>query len=199
LQFETFDESYLDRLRSGDPRTQAHFFAYFNQLMQLKLRSRLRTTHEIEDVKQETFTRFFTALRQGKIRQPDRLGPYVNSMCANVLREQYRDHDSKVATIDDDSGSNEIPDPVADVEGFVLSKQLQEKVRQILDQMPERDRRILKGIFIEERDKNDVCRDFGVHRDYLRVLLHRAKLAFKAEYLKTINRPPPGQPAVGAR
>jgi hypothetical protein len=31
------------------------------------------------------------------------------------------------------------------------------------------------------------------------VLLHRAKLAFKAEYLKTINRPPPGQSAVGAR
>jgi hypothetical protein len=36
-----------------------------------------------------------------------------------------------------------------------------------------------------------------VHRDYLRVLLHRAKLAFKAEYLKTIDRPPPGQSAAG--
>jgi len=167
--------------------------------MQLKLRSRLRTVHEIEDVKQETFTRFFTALRAGKIRQPDRLGPYVNSMCANVLREQYRDHDAKVTPIDDDAGCNEIPDPGADVEGLVLAKQLQGKVRQILDQMPERDRRILKGIFIEEREKDEVCRDFGVHRDYLRVLLHRAKLAFKAEYLKTINRPPPGESAAGAR
>lgn len=197
MQFEAFDQSYLDRLRSGDPCTQAHFFAYFSQLMQLKLRSRLRATHEIEDVKQETFTRFFIALREGKIRQPDRLGPFVNSMCANVLREQYRGHDPKVTPIDDDAGSNEIPDPVTDVEGFVLSKQLQEKVREILDQMPERDRRILRAIFLEEGDKDEICREFGVDRDYLRVLVHRAKLAFKSEYLKTINRPPPGQSAAG--
>lgn len=197
MQFEDFDQAYLERLRSGDPRTQAHFFAYFSQLMQLKLRSRLRATHEIEDVKQETFTRFFTALREGKIRQPDRLGAYVNAMCVNVLREQYRDHDPKVTPIDDDSGSNEIPDPGTDVEKFVVSKQLQGKVREILDQMAERDRRILRAIFLEEQNKDDVCREFGVHRDYLRVLLHRAKLAFKAEYLKIINRPPPGQSAVG--
>jgi RNA polymerase sigma-70 factor, ECF subfamily len=196
LQFEDFDQSYLDRLRSGDPRTQAHFFAYFSRLMQLKLRSRLRAAHEIEDVKQETFARFFTALREGKIRQPDRLGPFVNAMCANVLREQYRDHDPRLSPIEDDAGANEIPDSATDVEGFVLSKQLQGKVREILDQMPERDRRILRAIFLEEQDKDEVCREFRVQRDYLRVLLHRAKLAFKAEYLK-INRPPPGQSAIG--
>jgi len=196
LQFEAFDQSYLDRLRSGDPRTQAHFFAYFSQLMQLKLRSRLRTTQEIEDVKQETFARIFTALHQGKIRHPDRLGPYVNSVCANVLLEQYRDHNPKVTPIDDEN-SGDIVDPGTDVEAIVLSKELQGKVREILDEMPERDRRILSAIFLEEQDKDEVCREFGVHRDYLRVLLHRAKLAFKAEYLKIINRPPPGQSAAG--
>jgi RNA polymerase sigma-70 factor (ECF subfamily) len=31
-------------------------------------------------------------------------------------------------------------------------------------------------IFIEERDKDDVCRELGIDRDYLRVLLHRAKM-----------------------
>lgn len=196
MQFEAFDQSYLDRLRSGDPRTQAHFFAYFNQLMQLKLRARLRTVQEIEDVKQETFARVFTALQNGKIRQPDRLGPFVNSMCTNVLREQYRSN-SKVTSIDDEV-ANEIPDGAVNVEGVVAARQMEQKVREILDEMAERDRRILRAVFLEEQDKDEVCRDFGVDRDYLRVLVYRAKLAFKSEYLKVINRPPPDQSAAGA-
>jgi len=33
--------------------------------------------------------------------------------------------------------------------------------------------------------------DFGVDRDYLRVLLHRAKQAFKVLYLKNMGDEPP--------
>jgi len=44
----------------------------------------------------------------------------------------------------------------------------------------------LREVFLEERDKDAICQDFGVDRDYLRVLLHRAKQAFKAVYLKKI-------------
>jgi RNA polymerase sigma-70 factor (ECF subfamily) len=47
----------------------------------------------------------------------------------------------------------------------------------------------LREIFLEERDKDAVCQDFGVDRDYLRVLLHRAKQAFKAVYLKNMPTP----------
>jgi RNA polymerase sigma-70 factor, ECF subfamily len=190
LQFQPFDEQYVDRLRSGDPQTQQHFFSYFSELMQLKLRSRLRTIQAIEDVKQETFTRILIALRKpGGIRQPDRLGAYVNSMCNNVLSEQYRD-DAKVTPIDEQT-ANEMPDRKIDVEHTVAAKQLEEKVRAILDEMSERDRRIIKEVFLEERDKDEVCQDFGVDRDYLRVLVHRAKQSFKAEYSRIIDRRPP--------
>jgi len=63
------------------------------------------------------------------------------------------------------------------------------KVREILEEMPERDRRLLREIFLEERDKDQVCHDFGVDREYLRVLLHRAKQSFKALYLKNNDAP----------
>ena len=69
----------------------------------------------------------------------------------------------------------------------IAFKQTQEKVREILEELPERDRRIIKEIFIEERDKDEVCRSYGVNRDYLRVLLHRAKKAFKSHYLSKIS------------
>jgi RNA polymerase sigma-70 factor (ECF subfamily) len=50
--------------------------------------------------------------------------------------------------------------------------------------MPRRDRDLLRAIFFEEKDKDSVCREMGVDREYLRVLVHRAKDKFKALYEK---------------
>ena len=191
MQFQTFDEAYVERLRDGDFRTQEHFVAYFSELIQLKLRSRLHSPQAIEDVRQETFARVFAALRrEGKIRQPDRLGAFVNSLCNNVLLEYYRA--SQRDTSLEDEEDQDFPAKDVDIFGSVAAKQMGEKVRAILDELPERDRRLLREIFLEERDKDDVCRDFGVDRDYLRVLLHRAKQSFKSVYLKSIEARPPG-------
>jgi RNA polymerase sigma-70 factor, ECF subfamily len=190
LQLQSFDESYVERLQAGEFRTQEHFVAYFTELIQLKLRSRLNSLQAIEDVRQETFTRVFAALRDGKIRQPDRLGPFVNSICNNVLLEHYRGS-SRDDSLDDEE-QPEIPAANVDVLGAIANKQMTEKIREILDEMPEKDRRLLREVFLEERDKDAVCSDFGVDREYLRVLLHRAKQAFKSLYLKNVVSRPPG-------
>jgi RNA polymerase sigma-70 factor (ECF subfamily) len=187
LQFQSFDEPYLQRLRAGDFRTQEHFVAYFSELIQLKLRSRLNSPQAIEDVRQETFARIFAALRsEGKIRQPERLGSYVNSVCNNVLLEHYR-ASSRDSSLEDEE-EKDFPSPAIDVLGAVEAKQMEDKVREILDEMPEKDRRLLSEVFLEERDKDEVCREFGVDRDYLRVLLFRAKQSFKSLYLKNMAR-----------
>ncbi len=164
--------------------------AYFSELIQLKLRSRLHSPQAIEDVRQETFSRVFAALRSGKLRQPDRLGAFVNSMCNNVLLEHYRS--SSRDTPLEDEEEKDFPAPAVDVLGAIAARQIGEKIREILEELPERDRRLLREVFLEERDKDEVCRDFGVDRDYLRVLLHRAKQSFKSLYLKNVASRPPG-------
>jgi len=188
LQFQNFDEDYLARLRAGDFRTEQHFVSYFTALIQIKLRSRLSSREAAEDVRQETFTRFFLALRGGKIQQPDRLGAYVNSMCNNVLMEHYRSGQHS-APLDDEG--NDIPAAGKDLVDVLATKQSDDKVREVLEKLSERDRRILREVFLEERDKDEVCRDFGVDREYLRVLLHRAKKAFKSLYVKQFGEEPP--------
>jgi len=191
LQFQSFDQSYVERLRAGDFRTQEHFVAYFSELIQLKLRSRLNSPHAIEDVRQETFTRVFVALRgEGGIRQPERLGAFVNSICNNVLLEHYR-ASSRHSSLEDEE-EKDFPATSVDIVGVVAAKQMEAKVREILEELSEKDRRLLREVFLEERDKDEVCRDFGVDRDYLRVLVHRAKQSFKSLYLKSIEARPPG-------
>ncbi|HEY1802718.1 MAG TPA: sigma-70 family RNA polymerase sigma factor [Terriglobales bacterium] len=186
MEFYQFDGPYLERLCSGDFRTQEHFVAYFSELIQLKLRSRLQSPQAIEDLRQETFARVFNVLRGPTgMRQPERLGAFVNSTCNNVLLEHYRSS-ARNAPIDDEEDIK-IPDTAMDVVSIIAHKQMEQKVREILDELPERDRRVLKEIFIEERDKDDVCKDFGVDRNYLRVLLHRAKQSFRSSYLQSMS------------
>jgi RNA polymerase sigma-70 factor (ECF subfamily) len=193
LQFDSFNEAYVEWLRAGDFRTQEHFRVYFTALIQVKLRSRLRSQEAIEDVRQETFARFYVALREGKIIHPERLGSFVNSICNNVLLEYYRTAARHGARNNNDNDSDdqpkELPSPVLDPLAQFTAQEIQQKVREILDQLPERDRRLLREVFLEERDKDEVCRDFGIDREYLRVLLYRAKQLFKALYLKNNDAP----------
>ena len=186
LQFREFDASYIENLRAGDPRTQEHFAAYFTELLHLKLRSRLQSPHAIEDVRQETFARVLTSLRkEGALRRPECLGAFVNTVCNNVLFEHYR-MSSRSQSLDEE-GQPELPAANADVLGIVAAKQLKAKVREILLDLPERDRSLLNAVFLEERDRDEVCRERGVDREYLRVLLHRAKQTFKTAYVKRMG------------
>lgn len=187
VEFHSFDQAYVERLRAGDYRTQEHFRVYFTALIHVKLRSRLRSPEGIEDVRQETFARFYVALREDKIYQPERLGSFVNSICNNVLQEHYREVGKHVLA--DDKMQDESPSPVPDPLATYSSHETQNKVRKVLDLLPERDRRLLREILLEERDKDEVCRDFGVDREYLRVLLHRAKKLFRSLYLKHNDAP----------
>ena len=180
MDFFDFDETYFRRLQSRDPLTENHFVAYFSDLLRIKLRSRLSSPQAIEDVKQETFVRVLTALRtETGIRAPERLGAFVNSVCNNVLMEYYRSS-SRTEQIDENAADP--PDKTIDFDGFLVTKQTCQQVRQVLDQLPDKDKRLLRALFLEEKDKDQVCREFKVDRNYLRVLLHRAKQSFKSLY-----------------
>lgn len=191
MQFQSFDASYIERLWAGDRWTQEHFVGYFTHLLQIKLRSRLQSPHAIEDVRQETFARVFAVLRKEGLRQPERLGAFVNSVCNHVLLEHYRAAGRSDSL--DEEGRPELPSLAANALDIVGAGQIKDKVREILLDLDPRDRSLLKAVFLDERDRDEVCREFGVDRDYLRVLLHRAKQEFKTEYMKRMgNRAPLG-------
>jgi RNA polymerase sigma-70 factor (ECF subfamily) len=185
LQFCVFDADYVSNLCAGNPQTQSHFVVYFSQLLQIKLRSRLQSPQAIEDVRQETFARVFTVLRKDGLRQPERLGAFVNMVCNHVLSEYYRSSSGGESL--DVEGRPELPDKAASALDLVAAKQMKEKVRAILKSLPPRDSSLLNAVFIEERDRDEVCKEFGVDRDYLRVLLHRAKQEFKTEFVKQMG------------
>ena len=177
MELYTFDESYVQRLKAGDHATQQHFVAYFTELLAIKLRARFLAPDVVNDIRQETFARVFAILQKDAgVRQAERFGAFVNSVCNNVIMEQYR---SSVRATGFEEGFDP-PDKTVDMDRSLVSEEAKKRVEQVMEQMPERDRRLLKATFLDEQDKDQICRDFGVDRDYLRVLLHRAKAQFRS-------------------
>lgn len=182
MELFAFDRAYVERLRGGDPPTERHFVCYFEQLLRIKLRARTLAPDTVDELRQETLSRVIAALhKQGGIRQPERLGAFVNSICNNVLLEFYR---ARSHTQPLEEFHLQKIDKVLDLEGLWVTRESQEHIRRILGDLPKKDRELLRAIFLEERDKDEICRSFGVDRDYLRVLLHRAKDKFRVLYLK---------------
>lgn len=173
----SFDDDYVRRLQEGHRETAEHFYSYFRDLLHAKLRRKLRSMQVIEEVRQEVFARVLERL--GDIEDPRKLGAFVNTTCQHVLMEYYR-QESRAVSLD------EQPDVAeeSDLEATYDAVRNSARVRSVLATLDEREAEILRAVFLEEGDKEQICERYGVDRQYLRVLLHRAKAKFRAAYMR---------------
>jgi len=175
VDFDSFDAAYLERLSGGDPEVEAHFARYFGDLLLIVLRARQFRREAINDIRQETLLRVLKAVRANEIRDPRCLRGFVHSVCKNVIREHSR-ADWRTSTATEDTP--EPADERADSERDLVTKELQSLVREIIAEMPAKDRKLLTAV-LEEKNSVEICREIGVDANYLRVKMHRAREKFR--------------------
>jgi RNA polymerase sigma-70 factor (ECF subfamily) len=177
-----FDAQYLIKLRSGDLETERHFVSHFSNSIRMAMRYRLRSWQLIEDIRQETFLRVLNFLRSDRsLDHPERLGAYVHSVSINVMLELLRASTRHPPLPED---CEQFRDSKLTVDGGAITRERKEIIAEILQEMAKKDCDILRAMFLEEADKDDLCLRFQVDRDYLRVLVHRAKNRFRQIYEK---------------
>ena len=181
-----FDERYIAGIRNRDPEIESHFVAYFKMPVWLKARRQLRSLDMAEDAAQETVLRVLRFFRSGKsLESPEKLPAFVHKTCHNVTLEMLR---SKSHHPQPPETSIDPVDTRVSVELEIITEERKQMVREILSQLPEKDRELLRLAMLEEMDKDVLCKRYGVNQDYLRVLLHRARLRFRAALLKTTSK-----------
>jgi len=172
VQFYSFDAAYLERLRSRHRDTEDHFGDYFTVVLRMKLHASHFSSTDADDVIQETLCRVLKTIRDGQIIYPERLGAYVYEVCRNVEREWWRDN--KKLWLKEDIDNFDFPDHRSRPDDGLRQAEALTAVAEILSRMSGKDREILIAVFLHERDREEVCQEFGVGREYLRVLVHRA-------------------------
>jgi RNA polymerase sigma-70 factor (ECF subfamily) len=167
-----FDEAYLCRLRDRDAKTEDHFVNYFNNLLKAKLRSDGYSESALNDIRQETLLRVLKAIYANKIQNPKSLRSFVYGVCERVEWEYdrgewlpWKDEHEEFPDVSDDRNPADAPARQAEVRQTALW---------VLDKLPEKDRKILIALFLDEKDRDQICVELGTTRDNFRVLLHRA-------------------------
>jgi RNA polymerase sigma-70 factor (ECF subfamily) len=165
-----------------DPQTLEHY--------RLKLRYKVyyhlgSFCPDVEDVVQESLVRFVNALREQRIQKPESAGAFLSGICNNVILEYQR----RIWR----EGPGEAPAEAATlVAPEAEAMELQEEVSAALAQLSDRDSEILRAFYLQERDKEEICRSTGLTDSQFRVALFRAKERFRKIYRGGMKRQAPG-------
>ena len=131
---------------------------------------------DADDLVQESIMRFLRAEQRGSIRNTDEFGAFLNGICRNVILE-YRRRRKREPVLEPDTP---LPDPGIKPEADTF------EVRQAIDngltELAERDRMILRGLYLEGREKEEICREWGMTDAQFRVVLFRARERFRRVY-----------------
>ena len=139
---------------------------------------------DVDDVVQETVTRFLRALRDDKIRNPESTAAFLSGICNNVIQE-YRRRRWKEPSRDSDSNL-----PERSERGEAEMLELRQAIALVMNHLSQRDQRILRAFYLEEEDKGEICSTMGLSDEQFRLALFRAKARFRKNYHETMKQKP---------
>lgn len=167
---------FVARIASGDHQAEVEFVRAYERGVRALVRRHCRPGDPIvEDIAQEVLARVLERLRVGAIRDAAALPAYVQATIVYTTSAEYRSrHVSEPAsTIDGLAGSD---NPLDDTE----SGQLAALLRVLLAQLPvARDREILARFYLDEQDKDEVCRQLGIEASHFHRVVFRARERFR--------------------
>ena len=173
----SFDQSYVEKLSHGDAETASHFIRYFTKLLLAKLRAKMNSAGQAEDVAQETLFRVLLYVKNhGGIDHPERLGAFVNAVSEHVFQESYR-QGCRFQQVPENTP--ELVERALDAEKNCITRERKEMIRRELKRLRRSDRILLEKVFLLEEDKDAICADLKIDRNYLRVQVHRALGRFR--------------------
>lgn len=180
MKFLQIDDDFVRRLCAGDPVAGQQFFDHYGRMLQTMFRRLIRMKAEAEDLSQIVLMKAFISLcREDKgPKDKAKVGAWIAGIARNTRFEWFRVKNGEQLDerVHDRSVEN-------DIELRLITFEKIKQVRHLIATMePRRDADLLKAVYLDERDRDEVCREFGVDREYLRVRVHRALKRFKELY-----------------
>lgn len=131
-----------------------------------------------EDLLSEAIETSLRKLQAGEIARPELLVGYVYRVALNHLRNFRRTNKASRSTAE---GLEEIPDSRPSDAAIPLEQAHWAKLmREVLQELPAgRDRQIIVGFYLEERDKESLCQQLGLSELHFNRVIHRARDRFR--------------------
>ena len=134
---------------------------------------------DAEDLLQDTYLKLWQ--KRDDIREEAVNQAYLVTLMRNLLRDQQRlKHIDSSAEL-----RNELSPPdERSLEGQIAARDEASQMKNLINQLPKRDKEIIRMHLMEERTYDEIEQDTGLSQGNIRIIVMRTKQKFKQQFIK---------------
>lgn len=168
--------SVTTRIRNGDAAAEAELYSVFSRGIRYFIARQLGA-EGLEDKVHDCFMIAIQAIRNGQVREPERLMGFVRTVVKRQVYVAIKDRTEERArlcasdaTVLDYAVHNDITP-----EHELHMKQRAELARAEVARLPAREREILSRFYLEDQSKEQICREMDLTETQFRLIKSRTK------------------------
>jgi RNA polymerase sigma-70 factor, ECF subfamily len=143
--------------------------------LRLLILRRTRDPNVASDLLSEAICITWEKWQANQIAHPDQIAGYIFQVAVNLLRNRRRAMGEKPGARADNSRLDTLADDSAAADDWI-ERQIAARVKRVIGSMSTpRDRLILTRFYLEEEDKESICRDLNLEATQFDKVLHRAR------------------------
>ena len=152
-----------------------------NELFRLALRITLNR-EDAEDVVQETMIRVWN--RRDQWEQIESIEAFCTTICRNMALDKTKRASNQDASLDNEG--HDAPDHSysANPEEQAMQRDKVERVRRLMDQLPEKQRTCMQLRDVEGKSYKEIAAVMDITEQQVKINIFRARQSIKQEYLK---------------
>jgi len=147
--------------------------------LRLLIQRRVGDAEAAADILNQAACTTWEKWQAGQVQRPEEIGGYIFQVAMNLLRNRRRKIGERSDRRVDSEVLGQLP---ADSEATDrwLEKKIAARVKQILQELSSaRDRQILVRFYLQEEEKDAICRDLALAPEQFDKVLHRARARLK--------------------
>jgi RNA polymerase sigma-70 factor (ECF subfamily) len=165
----------VSRIMAGDRQAEAELVERYSRGVMIIIRREVGESSVADDLYQETFRIAIEKIRQGDVREPEKLSGFVCGVARNLVIDYFRRAARQEGAREIDEAAL-LPDPAPNQLEALLQKEQADFVWQILKEMRnERDIQVLFRFYLAEDEKEQICADLGLTSLHFNRVIHRAR------------------------
>lgn len=166
-------------ISQGDKKAEAVLFEKYYKPTLYLMERRTRDPDLAQDLCQEAFCIVLERLRINPLSEPDKLAAYLHSVASNLYIAGLRKA-GRQKTLTDPTLAEKVADATQNQFRILLRERTSTAVRSLIESMENtRDRRLLYGFYVQEREKAELCDELDLSLRHFDRVLFRAKQRFR--------------------
>jgi RNA polymerase sigma-70 factor, ECF subfamily len=172
----------VQRILAGERSAEEDLVHRYSCGVAVIVRRLVRDSFATDDLCQETFRIVLEKIRQGDLREAERLSGFICGVARNLAIEYLR-RPRQMTSLEEVEDTSLVADQVPDQLSTLLEEEKVKAVRQVLQELATvRDREILRRFYLLEEDKNRICASLGLSSLHFNRVLYRARERFRELY-----------------